>query len=131
MALDPFFIDVLVLERRPWGKAALPPFCVNKVQAGGNMNKKQAYEEKIRSQLDEMNAKIDVLKSKAKHAEASAKVEYFETIENLQKKRSEVEDRLQSLRDAGESAWEDMKQGVEESWSTFAASVKSAVSRFQ
>ena len=95
------------------------------------MSKKQAYEEKFKAQLDELNAKIDVLKAKAKQAEASLKADYYETIEDLLKKRSEAQSKLETLRDAGDGAWEDMKQGVEESWTTFAASVKSAASRFQ
>lgn len=95
------------------------------------MSKKQAYEEKFTAQLDELNAKIDVLKAKAKQAEASLKADYYETIEDLLKKRSEAQSKLETLRDAGDGAWEDMKQGVEESWTTFAAAVKSAASRFQ
>ena len=95
------------------------------------MNKKQAYKEKFTAQLDELNAKIDVLKAKAKHAEASLKADYYETIEELLKKRSEAQSKLEKLQEARDDAWEDMKQGVEESWTTFAAAVKSAVSRFQ
>ena len=95
------------------------------------MSKKQAYEKKFKAQLDELNAKIDVLKAKAKQAEASVQADYYETIEDLQKKRSEAQNKLRSLREAGDSAWEDMKQGVEDSWAAFAAAVKSAYSRFQ
>ena len=95
------------------------------------MSKKQAFEDKIKAQLDELDAKIDVLKAKAKQAEAAGKQDYYETIEDLQKKRGEVKSKLQELRDAGDDAWEDMKQGVEESWTSFADAVKSAVSRFK
>lgn len=95
------------------------------------MNKKQAYEEKFKAQRDELNAKIDVLKAKAKQSEASVKADYYETIEDLLKKRSEAQGKRQDLREAGDDEWEDMKQGVEESWTTFTAAVKSAASRFQ
>jgi hypothetical protein len=95
------------------------------------MSKKQAYEEKFNAQLDELNAKVDILKAKAKQAEASAKADYYETIEDLLKKKSEVQTRFEQLQKAGDEAWEDMKQGVESSASTFAAAVKSAVSRFE
>lgn len=95
------------------------------------MSKRQAYEEKFKAQLDELNAKIDILKAKAKQAEASLKGDYYETVEDLLKKRSEAQSKLKDLREAGDGAWEDMKQGVEESWSSFTAAVKSAASRFQ
>ncbi len=94
------------------------------------MSKKQAYEEKFKAQLDELNAKIDVLKAKAKQAEGSVKADYHETIEDLQNKRSEAKNKLQELSAASDDAWEDLKQGVESSASTFADAVKSAVSRF-
>ena len=95
------------------------------------MDKKQAYEAKFKAQLDELNAKIDVLKAKAKQSEASVEADYYQTIEDLKKKRSEAQSKLQKLREAGDDAWEDMKQGVEESWTAFANAVKSAFSRFQ
>ena len=95
------------------------------------MSKKQAYEEKFKAQLDELNAKIDVLKAQAKQAGASVRADYYATMEDLLKKRSEAQSRLESLREAGDETWEDMKQGVEESWVTFAVAVKSAVARFQ
>ena len=95
------------------------------------MSKKEAYRKKLEAQLDEWNAKIEVLKAKANKAEASAKVEYHETIEDLQKKRSNAKDKLQELRNAGEDAWEDLKGGLEQSWSDLEAAVKAATSRFK
>ena len=95
------------------------------------MSKKQAYEEKLKAQFAELNAKIDVLKAKAKQAEGSVKADYHETLEDLQKKRSEAKNKLQELSEAGDNAWEDMKKGVDESWDAFATAVKSAVTRFK
>ena len=94
------------------------------------MSKKQAYEEKFNAQLDELNAKVDVLKAKAKQADASAKAAYYEMIEDLLKKQSEAKTKFENLQEAGDDAWEDLKQGFESSASTFAAAVRSAVSRF-
>ncbi len=95
------------------------------------MTKKQAYEKKLSAQLEEWNAKIDVLKAKAQKAEATTKVEYYETIENLQRKRSVANEKLQKLQNASDSAWEDLKEGIENAWSDFGAAVKSAMSRFK
>ena len=95
------------------------------------MNKKQAYEEKLKAQLNQWTAEIDVLKAKAEKAEAEAKVNYQETIEDLQEKRSRANEKLQDLRRAGDDAWEDLKEGIEEAWSSLGASIKSAMSRFK
>jgi uncharacterized coiled-coil DUF342 family protein len=95
------------------------------------MSKKQAYEEKLKAQLDEWNAKIDVLKAKTQSAEADAKVEYHETIEELRKKRSAANDKLQELRQASDDAWEDLKEGIEQVWAALGSAVKEASSRFK
>jgi len=95
------------------------------------MDKKQAYEEKLKSQLDEWDAKIEVLKAKAEKKGAEAKVDYQQTIEDLQKKRTKAKDRLQELRAAGDNAWEDLKSGVEQAWSSLGDAVDSAVSRLK
>ena len=95
------------------------------------MSKKQAYEAKLKAQLDEWNAKIDVLKAKAEKAGAQTKIEYHETIEDLQKKRAKAKDKLQELSAASDDAWDDLKGGVEQAWKSFGDAVDSAVSRFK
>ena len=94
------------------------------------MDKKEAYEKKMEAQLDEWNARIDMLKAKAAKAEADSKIELQDNIDELQKKRQEAEDKLQELRNSSSDAWEDLKDGVEKAWSDFGAAVKSATSRF-
>jgi chromosome segregation ATPase len=95
------------------------------------MGKKQAYEAKLRAQLDEFNAKIDVLKAKASKAEASVQLSYYETLEELSLKRELVKSKLQELKSAGDGAWEDLKEGVETAWTDLSASIRAATDRFK
>lgn len=95
------------------------------------MPTKEAYKKKLEAQLDEWDAKIDVLKAKANKADASARVEYQETIEDLKKKRAVAKDKLQELREASSEAWEDLKEGLEQVWADLGAAIKSASSRFK
>lgn len=95
------------------------------------MPTKDAYKKKLEAQLDEWDAKIDVLKAKANKADASARLEYQETIEDLKKKRAVARDKLQELREASGEAWKDLKQGLEQIWSDLGAAIKSATSRFK
>lgn len=94
------------------------------------MDKKKAYEEKLNAQLDEWDAKIDVLKAKADKAGSDAKINYKETIEKLEKQRANAKDSLQELRAASDDAWEDLKDGIEDTWSSLGDAIKSATSRF-
>jgi len=95
------------------------------------MSKKDAYKEKLKAQLDEWDAKIDVLKAKANKAEASAKSDYQETVEDLKKKRSKAEEQLNKLQNASEDAWKDMKNGMEQAWSELGDAIDTAMSNFK
>ncbi|WP_342070301.1 coiled coil domain-containing protein [Yoonia algicola] len=94
------------------------------------MGMKDAYVQKLQAQLDEWNAEIDKLKSKTDSAQADAKIEYYEQIDNLRQQQLEAQARLNELQNAGETAWEDLKAGVESAWYSLESSVKKASSRF-
>ena len=47
------------------------------------MDKRKAYIEKLEAQLEEWDAKIDLLKAKSKKAKAEAKIEYYNKIETF------------------------------------------------
>jgi len=95
------------------------------------MEKRKAYEEKLQAQLDEWAAKIDTLKAKASKAEADAKVNYHETIEELEKKRADAKKRLQEFREASDDAWTELKSGLDKAWSNLGSAVKSATEKFK
>jgi hypothetical protein len=94
-------------------------------------DKRKAYEEKLAAQLQEWNAQLALLKAKAENAKANLKVEYFTTLEVLQRKRDEGNVKLQELKKAGDGAWEEIKNGMEKSWTEIKTSFHEAVSKFK
>ena len=95
------------------------------------MSMKEAYQQKIEAQLDEWTAEIDKMKAKAAKAEADARLEYNDRIEELRLKQLVAQEKLQEFREAGEDAWEDLKAGLELAWDSLGEAVKSARSRFK
>lgn len=95
------------------------------------MNKKQAYEEKLKSQLDEWSAEIDLFKAKAEKADAATKVKYYETIDNLLSKKTIAAQKLHELQNTSDDAWTDLKEGLDSAWKDLGTAVKSAFSRFK
>jgi predicted RNase H-like nuclease (RuvC/YqgF family) len=93
--------------------------------------KRDAYVQKLKAQLDEWNADINKLEAKADQAEVRAKIEYHKRIADLRARRKEVEDNIGELQQAGEGAWEDLKQGLENSWEILKASFTKAKSEFE
>lgn len=62
--------------------------------------------EKLKHQLDLLNAKLAELEAKADKASGEAKAEYEERIQQLKDMAQPAKDKLVELRDAGESQWD-------------------------
>jgi hypothetical protein len=94
-------------------------------------NKRKAYEEKLDAQLEEWNAQIALLKARADKAKAGAKIEYYKTIEGLQRGHDEARTKLDDLKAAGDETWEDLKTGAEKAWDEVKAAFNRAASKFK
>ncbi|MGH8653550.1 MAG: coiled coil domain-containing protein [Gammaproteobacteria bacterium] len=92
---------------------------------------KQAYCEKLEAQLREWDARLDLIKAKAKGLQAEGKIEYESQIQALQHQRQEALARLEDLSKRSELAWEDLKDGTERAWGEFGKAMESFTSRFK
>ncbi len=81
--------------------------------------------------MKEWSSQIALLKAKADNARADAKIEYYKTIEALQRKQTDAKAKLQELRAAGDEAWEDLKASSEKAWVEIKAAIHDATSRFK
>ncbi|MEM7713560.1 MAG: hypothetical protein AAF349_08295 [Cyanobacteria bacterium P01_A01_bin.68] len=95
------------------------------------MDNKQAYEEKVKAQLDNLNAQVDQMKAKAAEANADAAIEYNKMIDDLTGKRNEAQAKLDEIGKASEDAWEDLKVGFESAWNDLENAFKNAMNKFQ
>ncbi|MGA9572971.1 MAG: hypothetical protein WBS20_03380 [Lysobacterales bacterium] len=94
------------------------------------MSKKDAYEKKVKAQLDEWGSEIDKLKAKADKAKADAQVKYYEQIDELRSMRDKASKKLARIKDAGDDAWEDLKAGMDSARDSLGSALKSAKSKF-
>jgi F0F1-type ATP synthase epsilon subunit len=95
------------------------------------MENKQAYREKLEAQMREWSAKIDVLKAKADQAEAEAKIEYRNRIEDLRQKKEALKAKLSELQNASDAAWKDIKAGTEKAAADLKDALQSALAKFK
>ncbi len=79
----------------------------------------KAYEEKMRAQIDELDAKIELLRSKARSASADAQVEFGKRANELEAKAGAVRAQLKELANASEEKWQEMKASVENAYNQF------------
>lgn len=93
--------------------------------------KRKEFEEMFDAQIEEWNAKIVLLKERAKKAKAGAKSEYYKTIETLQGRQEDAMAKLRELKTAGDEAWEGLKTGAEKAWAEVKTAFHDAVQKFK
>ena len=72
------------------------------------MSNRDAYIEKMKNQLDELNAKMGELEAKAQEAKADARAKYKEEESKLRKQFQLATAKLEELKAAGEDTWDTM-----------------------
>lgn len=93
--------------------------------------KRDAYVEMLKEQLDKWNTELDKLEAKADRTRTEGKLEYEKQMADLKERRKDLEDKIDEIQQAGEGAWEDLKAGVEIAWDALGDAIKSATSKFQ
>jgi hypothetical protein len=58
-------------------------------------------------------------------------IEYYKTIEALQRSQDEVRTKLDKLKTAGDEAWDDLKTGAEKAWAEVKTAFHDASSKFK
>lgn len=77
------------------------------------MSTRDIYVEKMKTQLDELNAKMDKLQASAEDAKADAKDKYKEEMAKLRHQSKLAKGKLDELKAAGEDTWETMVAEME------------------
>jgi predicted RNase H-like nuclease (RuvC/YqgF family) len=95
------------------------------------MNRKQAYQEKLSTKLDEWKAEIDKLEAKADQVESEAKIQYYRNVEQLRAQQEIARHKLANLQQASDDTWDDLKSGADIAWKNLGTAVKSAAARFE
>lgn len=77
------------------------------------MSKRDAYIEKMKDQLDELNSKMSELEAKAQEAKDDARAKYKEEMKKLSKQSKLAVAKLDEIKSAGEDKWESMVTEME------------------
>jgi len=77
------------------------------------MDEREIYKEKAQAKLDELNARIDLLKSQMKGKTADAKLALNRQVALLENKREDLQSRMRQLRSGAENAWSEIAAGLD------------------
>ncbi|WP_029917180.1 hypothetical protein [Pelobacter seleniigenes] len=89
------------------------------------MNSKEAYLNKLEGQLNEWNAQINLLLSRARETGASDS----EAITYLQQKKTLAQTKLEKLKNAGEQDWQSLQEEIDDAWSNLGVAIKTALAK--
>jgi uncharacterized protein YukE len=76
------------------------------------MDKRVVYREKAQAKLEELNARIDLLKAQMKGEAADAKLALNGQVEVLENVRENLQSRMSQLRTGAEDAWVEIAKGL-------------------
>lgn len=109
-----------------WRSACLPARSTEK-----KVSKREAYLNKIKTDLEEFKDKIDDFKEQAKKLVGKSKAGMLEEIKRLEKKsEEEIKQKIHTLAEASEDVWKKTKKGIDTSWEDVSKKFKGLVSRF-
>jgi|GEM_PF-2187531 len=94
------------------------------------MNSQEHYKEKVSAQLDELEAEINKLKAVASKDKAELRIKFDKYIDELEKKRQHVGEKLADIKDSGDQAMDDVQRGLKEAWDRLEIAQKAAKARF-
>ena len=77
------------------------------------MSKRDVYIEKMKQQLDELNAKMSKLEAKAQEAKDDAREKYKKEMSKLRQQSKLAVAKLDELKAAGEDTWETLVAEME------------------
>lgn len=90
---------------------------------------KDAFQRKAQEELSAIQRQIETLRGKARNVSASTRAELQKSIDELDKKKETVKDKLDALRDATDAKWHIIKTTVDTAFDEIKDSYQKALSR--
>jgi hypothetical protein len=95
------------------------------------MTSHEQYQKMAEAKLEEIVARTQQLKAQAKQGDAKARIEFERQIEQLQDRKTQVENKLSDLKNAGENAYAELKAGVDAALDEMKSALEEAAEKFK
>ncbi len=95
------------------------------------METKDTYKQKLKTQLKEWSAQIDLLDAKAENVGANVKIKYTRELDKLRAKLREATEKVKELEEASGDAWVEVKETADKVWDDLKTGVASVASKFK
>jgi len=97
-----------------------------------NVNEKtiDAYQQKVRAQIKEMRAKMQMFEANAEKAGADMRIKYQEKLNDWKSRFKDVEMKLDKLSDTAEENWDDVRSNIDETMQELSNTFENAIKQF-
>lgn len=95
------------------------------------MSLKDVYRQKMEAKLAEQQARLDLLKARAKLAVADGKIMAYEELADAEQKLIFAKVKLKELSHASQGAFQEMKTGMENAWDALKSASKKAAEKYK
>ena len=97
-----------------------------------NINEKtlDAYQQKVRAQIKEMKAKMQMLEAGAEKASADMRIRTQKNLGEWKSRFREVEMKLDKLSESTRDSWDDIRSGIDAAMNELSKSIEKATKQF-
>jgi uncharacterized protein YgiM (DUF1202 family) len=95
------------------------------------MSTKEAYQEKIETEVKLALVSLAELKARARTSTADARIKYSKQVDTLEREVVTMRSKIKEMTAAGEDFWEQLKNGAEHGWSEPNTAVQDAIAQIQ
>ena len=97
-----------------------------------NINEKtlDAYQQKVRAQIKEMKAKMQMLEAGAEKASADMRIRTQKNLGEWKSRFREVEMKLDKLSESTKDSWDDIRSGIDAAMNELSKSIEKATKQF-
>ena len=95
------------------------------------METKEAYKNKLKAQLAEWEAQINLFAAKTNNVAADVRVKYAQELDELREKQRKASEKLKELEHASGAAWQEVKLSADQTWDELKSGVARAISKFK
>jgi chromosome segregation ATPase len=95
------------------------------------MSLRDTYCQKLDAQIEELNVRLALARTKGKRLAAEGKIAAAEELADAEKKLHALKEKLKALGNASEGAWGEMKGGLEKAWSDLGEAAKRAFEKYE
>ncbi|MBV5306671.1 MAG: hypothetical protein J0652_08275 [Desulfobulbaceae bacterium] len=94
------------------------------------MNMRNAYKQKIETELELIEARLAEFRGRAKSHANDARIQHAQQVNDLDQMVATAKVQLKDLNDANEDVWEQLKDGIDGSWEMLQSTLESTIQDF-